>query len=345
MFKRVIALSGAAVGAAALVGCAGPGDSAAPVRGNAIPAPSAPEADARPDGEVIPAPQGIGEITGLESLGTTVALAGTEGIAFGTAENFQSGKLRVEPTPAQCSGLTAGADGATFVLACGEKVYLYPVDATDEPEEVAVGGLAAQQAVVTDSGELFYANDTEPTVMMRTADGRETAIDVEEPADQLIAVPVDDGRDGVVRAWREDTTIQDLDWTNDPPREGGRLRLGLGVGTVSPGPDGLVLAADATGNQIEVYTANDVIRLHQTQVTDGSPWAVAWDNANDLAWASLTDTHKLQAFDISGGVPEPVVTKTSLPDAQWMTVLDDATVVTASASGAGMQFIAPQQKN
>ena len=99
----------------------------------------------------------------------------------------------------------------------------------------------ATRAALVASGELFTANADEPEIVMTRPDRSTERIEVEDPATELVSVPGRDGeRDAVVRTFNPDTTIQDVDWTNDPPRQGGRLRVGLGVGTVAPGEDDIL---------------------------------------------------------------------------------------------------------
>ncbi|AIG64120.1 hypothetical protein CATYP_05185 [Corynebacterium atypicum] len=338
MRTRVLALPAAVASVCALVACSSAGSADGPEPGNASPAPSA-GSDAQPAGTTVAVPRGVGDVTGVASLGHMLALSGSEGVAFGTQEDFESGRPTVDPLDAACGPVTAGADGTTFVVACQDQARLYRTDALSTPELVSLGALRAQQAVLAESGEIFFGNATDAEVGIHHPDGTEETVSVEEPTDQLVAVPVASGPSGIVKAWREHTTVQDLDWTNEPPREGGRLRMGLGVGTIAPGTDGLMLASDTVGKQVAVYTVGDVIRLHQTHPTDGTPWAVAWDATNELAWVSLTDTQVLQAFKISSGVPEPAASHPAIADAQFLTALSDATLVAVSATGAGVQFI------
>ena len=158
------------------------------------------------------------------------------------------------------------------------------------------------------------------------------------PTDELVHVESESHGEQLVRTWREDTTIQNLDWRNE--RGGGTLRVGLGVGAISAGDEGLVLAADTRGNQLAVYTALDVIRLHQTTPVPAGPWAVGWDSDRELAWVASTEGNRLTGFKLSSGVPQQASQLHTIADAQSMVINDEGTIVLGSASGAGIQVIA-----
>ena len=152
-------------------------------------------------------------------------------------------------------------------------------------------------------------------------------------------VQVDGQRDSVVRTNRFDTTIQDIDWNGS--RQGGTLRVGLGVGKVRGGEHGLVLAADSTGSQLHVYTTDDIIRLQQSAPVPEGPWDAAWDPAQRLAWVSSLASNTATGYDISQGIPVKRKHFATVADAQSIITLDDGTVVAASASGDGIQIVSP----
>ena len=143
-----------------------------------------------------------------------------------------------------------------------------------------------------------------------------------------------------MRLNRFDTTIQDIQLAKS--RQGGTLRVGLGVGQAAFGEDGLVLASDATGDQLLVYTTGEVVRLHQTVPTDATPWAVAWDPAHKFAWITSTEANTATAYDISKGVPREQRKVSTVADAQNMVSLDDGTLLIGSASGAGLHIVTPE---
>lgn len=317
-----------------MASCSSMGNSElAEVMGDATPVASPPSSDI--DGELVEVPQQIAEIIDIDSVGQTLAVRGDEHIAFGTVEDFKAGQAHTVDVDKQCGELTAAPDA--FVLACGEKVLEYAVPDFAVTETVLEPEYPAASAVRLTSGELITANQESARVVLYRPGESPEPIEVEEYTTQLLATPVSGGPDAVVRTLSEDTTIQDIDWTNE--QQGARLRVGLGVGRIAAGPEGLFLASDATGGQLMVYTADDVIRLHQAAPVDASPWAVAWDNSRNVAWIASTGTNLATAYDISTGVPQPEYEVLTVADARSMVVLDDGTIITGSATGEGLQAV------
>lgn len=234
----------------------------------------------------------------------------------------------------QCGDLTA--TGGTFVLPCADGVYL--IDAKDpDLDELRATDKPVTVAALTSDDQLLVGNgEDEELTIYREGEEPET-FTVAGPNTQLIAVPVIDRHDAVVRTWNENTTIQDVDYPND--REGATLRVGLGVGQMAGGEDGLLVVSDEMGGQIAIYNADDVIRLQMTAPTDENPWAVAWDSSNALAWITSLTENTLVGYKISEGVPEEEQRLNTIADAQNLVVLSDSTLVVASATGDGIQII------
>lgn len=226
-----------------------------------------------------------------------------------------AGKLSLdgkEVTVAEsCKSLSHNAD--FFVLPCGDHVEIVHADGAVEKKDQA-----ADAAAMTASGTLITAKAGSKDV---TVAGGKT-FKVDDTTDKMIA----DG-DNVVRINRTTTTIQDIDYHKN--RQGGTLRVGKGVGDIS-GRDGVVLAGDTIGNQLAVYTADDVIRLHQTTPVAESPWAVAWDSKAKLAWAASTATNTAQGFEIAGGVPQQKRSVRTIANVRHMGFLNDGTMVLSS---------------
>ncbi len=301
--------------------------------GNAEPAQSPASSD--PDGDVVD----FDAISDVESAGDVVAVRTADALIIGTPDQLKAGSGEQVAVDAACGDLTATADG--FVLGCGDKVLIYPADNPSAPETVAVTeDFPVTAATQLSSGEIFVASNDAAEVSVYKDGKRIDTMKVQAPTDQIEAVRNEGGTDNVVRVWRMDTTIQNLDWTNN--REGGRLRVGQGLGQISDATDGVIVTSDTGGKRIAIYTADDVVRLHQYGNLDGIPWAVAWDTSRSLAWITTTDNNQAHAFDIASGVPvektedKPVST---VADAQHMTVTDSGTVVLGSATGDGLQII------
>ena len=296
------------------------------VQGNATPASSPQDTD--PAGNV----EEYGEISDIAHVGDTIAVRSDDTITFGAPDSLGN-PLKISPS---CGDLNSSA--GFFFIGCGDKVYKIDPNNPSDPRVIPVEvDFAVTAATELSSGELFLAsNETKDIVIYK--DGE--VIDdftVEEPSDQLLAVPNQDGVDNVIRINREATTIQNLDWENS--REGGRLRAGIGLGQGTVGEDGTILVSDTLGGRLMVYTSEDVVRQHQFGPVDGSPWGVAWDEKRQIAWVTTTDNNLVHGFNISTGVPELVTTLGTVADAQSIQALDNRDLVLGSATGAGLQVI------
>ena len=294
-----------------------------PDMGNAEPAQSPPTSDVA--GEVV-------EFPAVEEMEFTDGVIGVRvdgKLRLGTLEEITKGGGSSFELDDSCGDVTANE--GVFAVVCGGTVRVFT--GTDErsftPEEPVT------VAAPLPDGRIVAGSNETPKTWVFDSDGNQTdRITVARPTDFILA----DG-ESVVRLNRFDTTIQDIQL--DKSRQGGTLRVGLGVGQASFGEDGLVLASDATGGQLFVYTTDEVVRLHQTVPTDPSPWAVAWDPENKLAWITSTETNTVTAYDISKGVPREQRKLSTVADAQNMISLDDGTLLLASSSGAGLQVIPP----
>ena len=295
--------------------------------GNAEPAQSPPAGNI--EGERIDYPA----VDDLEITDGVVGVRADGVLRTGTIDEIKDGKGATHELAESCGDVTVNA--GAFVTVCDGEVRVF--EGTDErtftpSEPVTVAALLPDGRVIAGSAD-------EAKVWIFDPDGNQTGrITVARPSDYVLA-----GQDRVVRLNRFDTTIQDIQL--DDARQGGTLRVGLGVGQAKFGDDGLVLASDATGSQLLVYTTDEVVRLHQTVPTDPSPWAVAWDSANKLAWITSTEANTATGFDISKGVPREQRKVGTVADAQHMIALDDGTLLLASASGDGLQIIPPDSTN
>lgn len=322
----------------ALTACQqGSAPEAGPEMGNAVAQVSPAATDS--DGRVIELPAEDSEVTDLEVAGDVLGLRTETTLTIGTVEEIEAGDAAVLGTDAICGDLTV--TGNTFVLPCDDRVRLIDADdpAREDVRDVTDAAPVTVAALLS-TGELIVGSDREAevTVYRDGEDGPDIdTIRVAAPTTQLLAVQVPGEPDAVVRTYNPDTTIQDIDWTNG--REGARLRVGVGLGQMTSGPHGLVLVSDNLGPQLAVYTADDVIRLHQTAPVDESPWGVAWDDVHDLAWISSTAENSLVAYDISTGVPVEEHRLDTVADVHNVVVLSDGTLVAASATGDGLQVI------
>ena len=333
--SRVLLSCALLTSASALVACDPTvgvgGDPNSAVYGQAEPADS--PAAQKPAGKVLD----FADVSDTAAVGDVLAVRTKDTLAVGTQDDFESSQASRIDLAEHCGDLTASSQH--FLLACGDKVLVLDPQKPNSPQELAVDEEApVTVAAEASTGEIFVGSADSATIGVYKDGERTTDISVEGGSDQLISVPNPDGADGIVRVLRHDSTIQSLDWEKD--RAGGRLRVGQGVGQIAGGDGAVVVASDTVGKRIAIYTASDVIRLHQFGNTEGTPWAVAWDNERALAWITTTDNNLLHAYSVSTGVPELAGSVATVANAHNIAVLSDGTLVAASASGDGLQFIA-----
>ena len=300
--------------------------------GNATPDPSPQALDFA--GEVLP----FDAIEDLDTTDGVIAVRTANELTVGTLAQLQDGSATAHPLARECGDVSANA--GTFALGCGNSIMLVHADHPEQADALDVEEHVTS-ATVTSSGDVLAGSNSERDVWLYRDGELADTFSVARETDQLQAVPVDGQADSVVRTNRFDTTVQDIDWGNG--RQGGTLRAGLGVGKIAAGANGLLLAADATGDQLLVYTTDDIIRLHQMAPAPESPWDVAWDAHNQLAWVASTANNTATGYDISRGVPLQRGELATVGDAQSIATLDDATLLIASASGGGLQVVGPDE--
>lgn len=322
---------------------AGSGQTVSGALGKATPAVS--PAAANPAGEVVKLEGRLAKASDIEMAGDVLAVRAGDQLALGTVDKFRTNSATTLEINANCGDITATGD--TFVLPCPVPIeggagggVIYLIDAKNPGlKDTRRADMKFTSAVLTTSGEVVGGSSEEPDVIVfRGTDSSDSKkITTSRKADEMVASPVSGSRDGVVFIERDKTVIQGVDYTNN--RAGGALRMGVGVGSIAAGDDGLFLASDTLGHQLGVYTDDDILMLHQTIPTDKSPWALAWDSQRKLAWISSNETNKIQAFKISSGVPELQGTVDTVANVRSMTIDSDGTIYAISDSGDGLQII------
>ena len=229
--------------------------------GNATPAPSPTMVDA-PAGEVISLPEQLAKVTELDHIGEIVAVRAGAMVGVGTVDQLRAGRLVMVPVDAACGDISSAPASNEFVLGCPDGVYGIPTSVADAADDAGGAGDAAGEE--SDGGKtaelptanpmLLQATDQPVTAAIKTTsgmifagssdredvdvyqDGEKTTIRVEDPTDTMIAVPVSGGEDSVYRINRRTTIIQNINVADKSA--GAVLRVGLGVGTITPGPRG-----------------------------------------------------------------------------------------------------------
>ncbi|MEJ5996740.1 YncE family protein [Corynebacterium sp. H130] len=325
---------------------AGSGQTVSGALGNATPAAS-PAAD-NPAGEVLKLEGPLSKAKDVELAGDVLAVRSGDTLAIGTVDKFRTNSAEHIEINSRCGDLTVTGD--TFVLPCPVPILggagggvIYLIDAKNPKlDNTRRADVPFTSAALTSTGEVIGGSSEQPDVhVFRGTDSSNVKkIATSRKAHQIVASAVDGTRDGVVFIDREKTVIQGVDFKENRP--GGALRMGVGVGSIAAGENGLFLAADALGHQLGVYTDDDILMLHQTIATEKSPWAVAWDPHRKLAWIASNETNRIQAFRLSSGVPELQGSVSSVANVRSMTIDADGTIYALSDSGDGLQVIKSQ---
>ena len=230
--------------------------------GNATPV-SSPAVVDEPAGEVISLPEQLAKVTELDHIGEIVAVRAGAVVGVGTVDQLRAGRLVTVPVDAACGDISAAPASNEFVLGCPDGVYGIPTSVADAADDA--GGAAGEEGDGGETAELptaepmlLQATDQPVTAAVKTTsgmifagssdredvdvyqDGEKTTIRVEDPTDAMIAVPVSGGEDSVYRINRRTTIIQNINVADKSA--GAVLRVGLGVGTITPGAEGMALA-------------------------------------------------------------------------------------------------------
>lgn len=292
----------------------------------------------QPSGEVIEAPA----ITDIDAAGDVLGVRFADSLKIGELAAFRSDKTQTIDVDASAADISVNNDRFAIVRADANEVELIDASSGKTAARVPVGEEVTVAAPLTDDS-IVAGSDATERVWVYSADGtEESTFKVARPTDYMLSQSLSD-EDRVVRVNRFDTTIQDIHVSK--ARQGGTLRIGYGVGKVAFGDDGVVLAADATGNRLLIYTTDEVVRLHQMVPTDGRPWAVAWDSKRKLAWVTSTENNTVVGYDISQGVPLEKMRFNTVTSPQSLAVVSDGTLVIGSATGDGLQVINPDNSD
>ncbi|MGZ4574153.1 MAG: hypothetical protein ACXVXY_04025 [Mycobacteriaceae bacterium] len=144
---------------------------------------------------------------------------------------------------------------------------------------------------------------------------------------------------GLVALDRKQTAAISVDL--DTGTLGAGIRVGDGATNAVTDRFGRVLVTDTDGGELLELSAGPVM-LRQRFPVPGAPYALAYDPKTDLAWVTLTATNQVVGYDVAGGEPVERYRFDTLAQPEAVAV-DSSTgaVLVASASGAGLQRIAP----
>lgn len=297
--------------------------------GNATPVPAA--SPAAPDTAIGKSKKIDEGITDAVLVGDRVVLKAGGKIFAGPLNNPIERSMKLD---AKCGELAPG--GPNALLPCEDGIHVI----TDQATETAVVGRGTHYsaAVGLAGGRIIGAHADSNVVDVFGADG-ELASDFKAAnnGSQLVEIPKADNDADVklLEVNRPETSVHELKL--DESRAGSALRAGIGVGKVASG-DHVIAAADTKGNQLLIYTATDIIRLHQAAPAPEAPWAVAVDESRGIVWVTSTKVNKLTGYDISSGTPVKVADINTVADPQSIVATEDGQIGVFSATGDGAQI-------
>ncbi|TQC45360.1 hypothetical protein EEB14_32000 [Rhodococcus sp. WS4] len=117
------------------------------------------------------------------------------------------------------------------------------------------------------------------------------------------------------------------------------LRAGEGATQLTTDHYGRILVTDTTGDELLAYTT-DTLMLRQRFPAGLAPYAVAYDDAADRAWVTLTETNEVVGFDLSSGVGVETARYPTVRQPNSVTVdTVNGDLLIGSATGDGLQQI------
>lgn len=294
--------------------------------GNATPLPAAGTPADDPAGTVVDLDKNI---TGALVVGDRILLRSGSEVLSGTPTDPEMTSNDVDEA---CGDLAPA--GNVAVLPCPDGIHVL---AKDGSGTAVIGrGTSYSAAVGLSDGRIVGHRSDSDRIDVFGADG-EHADDftVSRHGSQLLSVPSTRESAVLLEVNRPETSIHEI--ILDESRSGSGLRAGIGVGPADVGEDGTVAAVDTKGGQLLIYTAGDVVRLHNSTPVPEGPWAVAVDSARGLVWVTSTVDGVLTAYDVSTGTALKAAQVPLIADAQALVVTADGGLVAYSASGAGAQ--------
>ncbi|GAA2351975.1 lipoprotein [Saccharopolyspora halophila] len=285
---------------------------------------NSPASSTRVTGTVHPAPP-IQHTTFDRDTRTLVLASGSELILIG-----RDGSRRTVPLAAAPASLHVTSGHVLAALPEADQIARVDLrTATSTPTPVAGGPVEATTlpdgrtaAILGDTNTVAVLDHGKPTTSSEKFTG---------PAQLLPA----GGELNVLD--RLTTSITPVDPTNG--RKGAGLRAGQGATNAVLDRFGRILTVDTRGQALLAFSTDPLV-LKQRYPLPASPYGIAYDPKNDLAWVTMTATNEVVAYDVAGGQPRETRRLPTISQANSVTVdPDTGNVYIASANGAGYQVV------
>ncbi|AKE41230.1 Prolipoprotein LppL [Corynebacterium kutscheri] len=283
-----------------------------------------------PSGEVLMAGT---KIMDLEQAEEIIAVRTNNQVLLGRIDDFRTSATRAIELDPECADMTATK--SEFIVACPDAVMV--IDAQSFKITTVTTSKPVTTAVKTSTGVILAGIKEQARLIKITPDGQEKELATEYPTDEMIAIEVPEKTDAVVRINRSYTLVQQVEWESE--NFGALLRVGKGVGQISPGERGMFIASDTIGGQVALYFSDDIVRLNKTYPVGQSPWAVAWDSSNQRVLVATTSDNTIASYSQSDGSMHQEASFASIAGVHNIVVLASGTIVATSATSDGMQII------
>ncbi|MGV9743444.1 hypothetical protein ACWDTG_00790 [Rhodococcus zopfii] len=290
---------------------------------------TAPEVTAPPAGTV----QQIG--IGIEALaqapGTDVVAALVdEGTRLLLTASTSDSEPRPVSLPRNAVTVLPGPDGQVLAPAAGAVLR---VDVNSGAVgEVPVDGEATAVAVLPDGRWAVGTADGTTYLLDPDSGAVESTITGLVSVDVLVAAG-----DDVAALDRHQTSITELHLGEERLRMA--LRAGEGAAQMVSDPFGRVVVTDTEDDELLIYTL-DTLVLRQRYPAGPGIYGVAYDEARDLVWVTLTGSNEVVGYDLSTGIPREKQRFATVRQPDSVSVdSDDAVLVIGSATGDGLQRV------
>lgn len=124
----------------------------------------------------------------------------------------------------------------------------------------------------------------------------------------------------------------------DETRLGLALRAGIGASAIATDSYGRLLVTDTLGTALLVYST-DSLMLRQRFPVDGQPYAVAYNEVDQLVWVTLPGSNEVVGYDLSTGVGVEKGRFATVRAPNSLAVDRDGNLLVGSATGDGLQRI------
>lgn len=292
---------------------------------------ASPPLDGEPAGTVIPGVAG----TALAQAGSTVAVLGTDGtVRLHTAPGAADTPPPRATDVTDVAALTADGDG--FLAASPARLSRIGADG-------AVTQIAGEQgpvlsvAVTDDDRILVGTDDGHLRVLGRDGELQRDIHDFVRVDEILVAPASSEVAGQVVVVDRAQSMVAPIDI--DTGERKASLRAGNGIAEATVDSYGRILATGTADNELLGFYGQPIVMRFRFPVSPG-PYALTWDDTQQLLWVSTTGDNQAIAYDLSTGEPRERGRIATVGQVSAMTADPDTGILyVLSERGDGLQAV------